>query len=599
MSNLFKRTLLASACVVQAFGLSALAADHSSDAPVTSIYRIGYPVEVSIIGKELGNAATAQNTLAVKHYAMGRLAWELAYVMPDHRTAYAGDDGTNRGMFRFVADRAGDLSSGTLYAAKLTQKTAAGDKNGGKFDISWISFGHASNQEIDSYIQRGIQFSDMFDAADPSDKKSCTSDFVPSEADGKKECLKLKTANRLGMSALQIRNAASRLESLRFAAYVGATTEFRKFEGVTYDPVRKQMYIAISEISKAMASGPSLAGIDDDINIATNKCGGVYKLNVNDEFATTSMQALVLGKPKTYEGNLASNTCDLDGIASPDNVVMGLNNDTLIIGEDTDAHQNDVLWAYDLKSNKLTRIFSTPYGSETTSPWVYKNISDKVDYMITVVQHPYGESDEDKATSDADKRAYIGYTKLPKIKAKDKVVFDMLPVAQTDAEKRVAKISPRVRVNGQAHALSYTTLYRSGDKVGETIFGQHIDVSGRPMTGYSKADLPMGISTSPDHTTLLKKDGAIFSITQFEEGAGMMFISKLITNASGDLIPVGLKPIDLSGVYGGYTFCAGMPTAWGTHLGGEEYPVDANAFEKSGGKDKYFAPYLEYFSTAK
>ena len=55
MSNLFKRTLLASACVVQAFGLSALAADHSSDAPVTSIYRIGYPVEVSIIGKELGN----------------------------------------------------------------------------------------------------------------------------------------------------------------------------------------------------------------------------------------------------------------------------------------------------------------------------------------------------------------------------------------------------------------------------------------------------------------------------------------------------------------------------------------------------------------
>jgi uncharacterized protein len=160
----------------------------------------------------------------------------------------------------------------------------------------------------------------------------------------------------------------------------------------------------------------------------------------------------------------------------------------------------------------------------------------------------------------------------------------------------LAHFTPSVRVNGKKTALQYQTLFRSGDKVGAATFGQHIDVDGNPMTAYSKADLPNGISTSPDHTTLLKHQGALFSITQFEEGAGMMYISKLQQDGVGDLIPMDSKPVDLSGVYGGYTFCAGMPTAWGTHLGGEEYPVDANAFEKAGGTNKYFSPYLEYFA---
>jgi secreted PhoX family phosphatase len=588
-------SIAAAAALVLSATSVAFAADTPSMAD-TSIYRIGYPVEVSITGTELGNGPVAANAVAVKHYAMGRLAWELAYVMPDGRTVYAGDDGTNRGMFRFVADRSGDLSSGTLYAAKLIQTTAAGDKKGGQFDIKWLNMGHSSNSDIDQYIQRGVQFSDLFDAQEPSKKHECAAGYMPSEADGNSECLKLKTSNKLGMSALEIRTAASRLETLRFGAYLGATTEFRKFEGITYDANRKQLYIAISQISKAMTKGPKLAGIDDDINVAANDCGGVYKLAVDNNMTTTHMQALVLGKPKTYTGEWAANTCDLDGIASPDNVVMGPNNDTLIIGEDTDAHQNDVLWAYNLKTNKLTRIFSTPYGSETTSPWIYKNINNDFDYMITVVQHPYGESDEKMARSDDEKRAYIGYTKLPKIKAKDQVAFENMLPASTDEQRRLAHFTPSVRVNGKKTALQYQTLFRSGDKVGAATFGQHIDVDGNPMTAYSKADLPNGISTSPDHTTLLKHQGALFSITQFEEGAGMMYISKLQQDGVGDLIPMDSKPVDLSGVYGGYTFCAGMPTAWGTHLGGEEYPVDANAFEKAGGTNKYFSPYLEYFA---
>ena len=32
---------------------------------------------------------------------MGRAAWELAYVMPDEKTAYLSDDGTNVGFYMY------------------------------------------------------------------------------------------------------------------------------------------------------------------------------------------------------------------------------------------------------------------------------------------------------------------------------------------------------------------------------------------------------------------------------------------------------------------------------------------------------------------
>lgn len=61
------------------------------------------------------------STTNVKHYPMGRVAVELGYVMPDRRTVYITDDGTNVGFFKFVADKMDDLSAGTLYAGKFTQ----------------------------------------------------------------------------------------------------------------------------------------------------------------------------------------------------------------------------------------------------------------------------------------------------------------------------------------------------------------------------------------------------------------------------------------------------------------------------------------------
>jgi uncharacterized protein len=67
-----------------------------------------------------------------------------------------------------------------------------------------------------------------------------------------------------------------------------------------------------------------------------------------------------------------------------------------VAGEDaSEAHQNDAMWYHDFASGSTTRMLSTPYGSETTSTYFYPNINGYA-YIAAVVQHPYGESDEDK-----------------------------------------------------------------------------------------------------------------------------------------------------------------------------------------------------------
>ncbi len=86
------------------------------------------------------------NSIVDKQFVMGRFSHENAIIMPDNKTAYFGDDGTDVVFFKFVADEAGDLNAGTLYAAKVTQQDDA------SFDFEWIMLGQSDNETIGEYI---------------------------------------------------------------------------------------------------------------------------------------------------------------------------------------------------------------------------------------------------------------------------------------------------------------------------------------------------------------------------------------------------------------------------------------------------------------
>jgi secreted PhoX family phosphatase len=355
-------------------------------------YRYGFPVEVDVDGE--GNATPA------KHFAMGRVAVELALVMPDQKTAYISDDGTNVGLFRFVADTAGDLSSGQLYAAKWVQTS---DQGAGSADIEWIDLGHSDDATIHAAIESGVSFADIFETADMAEDGSCPEGFMSSNAEGRAECLAVKP----GMEAI-----ASRLETRRYASMMGATTEFRKMEGLVHNTDHNSLYLAMSEVSKAMTDGDDLdKGGRNDIRVYKNSCGAVYELQMDDAYVAQTFAPVVEGRKADYaEGTeYAGNSCDVDGIANPDNISYIPGHNVLLIGEDTGSgHQNDVAWAFDTQTGDMTRIMSNPYGSEITSLDWYENINGHA-YLMAVVQHPYGESDEDKAASPDDTRAYVGY----------------------------------------------------------------------------------------------------------------------------------------------------------------------------------------------
>ena len=72
-----------------------------NDGAAVSSYYYGWIPEVKLTVDPQGYKYT-------KHYAMGRFSHELAYVMPDNRTVYLSDDGTNVGFYMFSNVANGD-----------------------------------------------------------------------------------------------------------------------------------------------------------------------------------------------------------------------------------------------------------------------------------------------------------------------------------------------------------------------------------------------------------------------------------------------------------------------------------------------------------
>ena len=365
-------------------------------------YNYGYIVEVA--------PQADGTTKSAKHYVTGRYTPELAKMMPDGKTVYMSDDGTFKGLWKFVSDKKIDTFQkeweGTLYAAKLLQIS---DKDGGSFKLGWIPLGHAKDSEIKAMIESKAKLTDVFDIAKAGENGTCEAGFRKINEDSKVECLKLKPGKE---------KQAAFIETRKYAAYRGATIEFRKEEGITYDPDSNTLYIAMSQIKKSMEDNYKGEETTNDIRVHKNRCGGVYALSLNAAYDATDMKAVVVGIPlKKEAANAKEWSCDPDGIANPDNIKF-LGHNTLLIGEDTKYHVNNMLWAYNVKTGKLTRIASLPIGGEVTG-LEHGVIGDKGVIFVNA-QHPFKDSPKaadkskpngallEKAT-DEELKAFIGY----------------------------------------------------------------------------------------------------------------------------------------------------------------------------------------------
>jgi secreted PhoX family phosphatase len=338
-----------------------------------SIYNYGYIVEVQ--PKQDGTTKSA------KHYVTGKYTPELAIMMPDGKTLYMSDDGTAKGFWKFVSDTKIDTFqknwTGTLYAAKVTQVSA---ENGGDFDLSWIELGHASDNEIKAMIERKMKLTDIFEISKADENGVCARGKKIYE-DGEVECLNLKPGQE---------KAAAFLESRKYAAYKGATIEFRKEEGLAYDKENNVLYVAMSTLDKSMEDNYKGIESTNDIRLKQNKCGVVYKVTLDENYNATHMEALITGTPLNIVDKYADEWgCHPENIANPDNITY-IGHNILLINEDTEHHVNNMSWAYNTQTRKLTRIASLPIGAEVTG--VDTAVIDDKGILLMNIQHPFQDN---------------------------------------------------------------------------------------------------------------------------------------------------------------------------------------------------------------
>lgn len=329
----------------------------------------------------------------VKHYCMGRLSHELIQVMPDQRTCLMGNDATNAGIFMFVADRPADLSSGSLYVAKMTQKSAAGDKLG-DFEVNWIKLGSASSAEIEAMIKNNIKLSDFMDVktADPSD-----STYTKIMYNGTANWVKMLSDSPFA------HKAAAFLETQRYAALKGASMAFTKNEGTTVDTLGKKAYSAISYQYKSMVGGDKANDPNYGVNVGKLEAGGVYTHDlvggqkdttgntINSDWVSNHMYLMPdLAGEDLAVADSFGNTGNPNKIANPDNLKYSQAFKTLFIGEDSGMHLNNCLWAYNTQTRTMSRLLSTPAGAESTGLHAIDEINGFT-YVMSNFQHPGDE----------------------------------------------------------------------------------------------------------------------------------------------------------------------------------------------------------------
>lgn len=339
-------------------------------------YRYGHVPEVTV-------HADGSGTLR-KHYGMGRISHEIALAMPDERTVLMSDDWRHAGLFLFVADRPRDLSAGTLYAAQWQQTSGKGP---GAATLAWIRLGQTTSRRIEALLDRGITAGEIMavrhtETAEPG--------FTRIPYDGKFNWVRLEP----GMD-----EAAAFLETHRYAALRGASLGFTRMEGLALNRRDRIAYAAMSHIEGAMLDGSGGVRVEGPYS------GAVYALNLRggqrdrdgaaidspwvpaDMAAVPALVAEDFGGGRRKRQDALGNYANPERIATPDNLCFSEALRTLFIGEDSDTHVNNFLWAYNVDSGELARILSCPAGAESTGLHAIDAINGWT-YIASNFQHP-------------------------------------------------------------------------------------------------------------------------------------------------------------------------------------------------------------------
>lgn len=317
-------------------------------------YRYGHLVEI--------RNPTSDDWVPVKHHAFGRVAAEVGNIMPDEKTVYITSDGTNKGFYKFVANRPipsfddpMDIT-GTLFVAKVTNDVS-GPPAEVPLELDWLELGSASNAEVESWIAEYDKITqvDYLETHAETDWKE-NLDAALREADeevaknGNQDYI---TDEEIVAWAAQYERDGPNgvnedlrkipfLETRAAAKEIGATVEFRKAEGIDHvDDARPgdNVYLGLAEVNSGMADSQG------DIQLERVDGGIVYHAEIEPDYNLATLKPMVVGSDATDTTAVAD-----DRPLNVDNV-LALPDGRVLLCEDADtlgrSYPNDCLWVYD------------------------------------------------------------------------------------------------------------------------------------------------------------------------------------------------------------------------------------------------------------
>jgi secreted PhoX family phosphatase len=341
-------------------------------------YRYGYIVEI--------RDPTVEEPTPVKHWAMGRAAFEAPDVQADRKTVYLTSDGESKGIYKFVADRpihsyreAADVA-GTLHVAKVTNEEAAKNRPPAAVDLEleWVPLGQASNAEVESWIAEydDLTQRDYLESHAETDWREDLGAALreADEAVARRGNRDLITDEEIVEWADQyeacgpdgVDEALRRvpfLETRAAAKEVDATVEFRKAEGVDSIEGAKpgdHLYVGIAELNDGTSDG---AG---DLRMQRVDGGVVYRGELDRDYDVSTLEPVVVGADASDPPQVID-----DAPINIDNVLV-LQDGRVLLCEDASRYNrtypNDALWVYDPQDGDRKRGHGNDDGDDEDDP---------------------------------------------------------------------------------------------------------------------------------------------------------------------------------------------------------------------------------------
>lgn len=277
---------------------------------------------------------------------------------------------------------------------------------------------------------------------------------------------------------------AAVFEPERAGAVLDATLGVFKFSEMATRLDSDRFYLGAREILSGPLGIVTKSGGGDipTADIAENMCGCVFEVLFDEQsFSAESMRAISCGSPakssaeNSDEEEDEANKCSTEGIANPRALSYVNVFEYLLIGEDSEFHENNYIWAWDPETERSTRIFHAPLQGSITSVAWFQDVVGGNNYIGTTISKPL------------DTFGWLSYFGSFDLRTGEKMTFSGVPVPYARGPKRLPIPFKRVTIGESEKIDGFVEVFRTGKEYkragrkSEIVLGQVVDRAFTPV----------------------------------------------------------------------------------------------------------------------